>query len=151
MTTIISILSALLLTINAVSVTVDRIETGDNGNYAVIEIATQEALHYVDINTEDLNTTVESGEKLDYSSAVGTFEEGKINNCDNNTYYQFKSYDNSVWWCLMSSEIGFVPEAGKTYIIYFFDNNTKDCYTCDPKYNCECEVYDDIFLLCCEA
>ena len=68
---------------------------------------------------------------------------------DGNEYYQFKSYDDTVWWALTTEEIGFVPEANKEYTLVYYDNDTNaENYVCDIEkdHNCECFVYDDIFL-----
>lgn len=61
-----------------------------------------------------------------------------------NTYYQFKSNDNEVWWALTAEEIGFTPNKNTEYTLAY-DNNgtTKANKPCDC---CECEVYDDVFL-----
>lgn len=62
-------------------------------------------------------------------------------------YYQFKSNDDTVWWALTTDDIGFVPAADAEYTLYY-DNNgtTTENKNCDCKPECECEVYDDIFL-----
>ena len=66
-------------------------------------------------------------------------------------YYQFKSYDNEVWWCLTESEMGFVPKDGQRYILAYYQNGTtKDNHTCPEEYDCECYLYDDLFLGCYE-
>ena len=65
------------------------------------------------------------------------------------TYYQFKSNDNEVWWLLTAKEIGFIPNGNTEYTLTY-DNNgtTKEKKPCDcaPEFECECEVYDDEFV-----
>ena len=113
--------------------TVDRIE----GNYAVVEVGNK----MVDIATEDFNNPVYEGNQISVSMAIGGFEW-----LDGSNWYQFKSYDNTVWWALTTEDIGFVPEANKTYVLMYYDNGTTDCTECAEELECECEVYDDIFL-----
>lgn len=64
-------------------------------------------------------------------------------------HYQFKSNDNTVWWALTAEEIGFIPVEDTEYTLFYDDNGTtienKNC-GCKPEWECECEVYDDIFL-----
>lgn len=82
------------------------------------------------------------------SEAIGSFH-WTHNDIYGNKYYQFKSYDDTVWWALTEEEMGFIPEANKTYTLTYYDNDTtienKPC-DCPPEYYCECEVYDDIFV-----
>ena len=86
------------------------------------------------------------------TSVTGQFygcTEATDTNGNTNTYYQFKANDNSVWWQLTAEEIGFVPNANKEYTLTYDNNGTtkanKPC-DCGPEFECECEVYDDIFL-----
>lgn len=128
------LLLAALIGLNiTATATVDRIEN----DYAVVEVGTQ----MVDIPTEDFNNPIAEGNKIPVSIAVGSFEW-----FDGNDWYQFKSYDDTVWWALTTEDIGFVPEANKTYILLYNDNGTTDCTECAEEFECECEVYDDIFL-----
>lgn len=124
---------AMLMALNVTTATVDRIEN----DYAVLEVGNQ----MVDVPTEDFNHSIAEGNKVPVSKAVGKFEW-----FDGNDWYQFKSYDNTVWWALSTEDIGFTPEANKTYILSYYDNGTTDCTECPEKFDCECEVYDDIFL-----
>ena len=64
-------------------------------------------------------------------------------NGNTDTYYQFKSNDNEVWWQLTAEEIGFIPNANTEYVLTYDNNGTTDC---DCSAECECEIYDDIFL-----
>lgn len=63
--------------------------------------------------------------------------------------YQFRSDNDSVWWLLSAEEIGFVPELLETYYLTYDNSGTtsenKGC-DCPPEYDCECEVYDDVFI-----
>ena len=128
------LLLAALIGLNiTATATVDRIEN----DYAVVEVGTQ----MVDIPTEDFNNPIAEGNKIPVSIAVGSFEW-----FDGNDWYQFKSYDDTVWWALTTEDIGFVPEANKTYTLMYYDNGTTDCIECAEELDCECEVYDDIFL-----
>jgi hypothetical protein len=130
--------------------TVDRIEN----DYAVIEVGNK----MVSVPTEDFNNPIAEGAEIPVSMAVGSFEW-----YDGNDWYQFKSYtnctehpeefnhdcevcDEAVWWALTPKDIGFVPEANKTYVLVYYDNGTTDCTECAEEFDCECEVYDDIFL-----
>ena len=83
---------------------------------------------------------------------VGKFYENMEladSNGNADTYYQFKSNDNEVWWMLTEKEIGFVPNGNTEYILTYDNNGTtrenKPC-DCLPEWNCECEVYDDTFI-----
>ena len=85
-------------------------------------------------------------------SVTGTFYSGMdaINqNGIKHKYYQFESTDGQVIWALTVEEIGFIPLENREYILTYDNNGTtkanKPC-DCPPEYECECEVYDDIFL-----
>ena len=79
-----------------------------------------------------------------YDSVVATNQNGNTN-----TYYHFKSNDDKVWWLVTADELGFIPKANTEYVLVYDDNGTtkanKPC-DCAPEDECECEVYDDIFL-----
>ena len=80
-------------------------------------------------------------------STVGKFDgsyEATDNNGNTDTYYQFKANDDSVWWALTESQMGFIPDESTEYTLTY-DNNgtTKANKPCDC---CECEVYDDVFI-----
>ena len=127
-------LLALLIGLNLVPMaTVDRIE----GNKAVVEVGAQ----MVDVATEDFNKPISEGNQFPISMAIGSFE--AMHGYD---WYQFKSYDNAVWWVLTEEQMGFVPEANKSYTLLYYNNGTTDCNECPEEFDCECEVYDDIFL-----
>ena len=143
-----AILILLIVATNMVipnSVTVDRIEEGET-DYAVVEVFYEGETKMVDVPTEDFNTPVREGERIRYSVVDGTFGEGMYNPCDGKVYYQFKSEDDTVWVALTENEIGFIPDKRKIYTLIYYDNGTEDCYECDEKYHCECEVYDDVTL-----
>ena len=63
--------------------------------------------------------------------------------------YQFKSDDNSVWWMLSADEIGKIPSSTEKYALVFCDNGTTEKYIhcdCSLDMDCECYLYDDIFI-----
>lgn len=70
-------------------------------------------------------------------------------NGNTSTYYLFKANDDSVWWSLTEQQMGFVPSENEEYILTYDNSGTtkanKPC-DCAPELECECEVYDDIFL-----
>lgn len=81
-------------------------------------------------------------------SAEGRFyHELEFENAE--SWYQFRSDDDLVWWCLEASEMGFVPNFEDKYVIVYDDKGTtaenKPC-DCLAEYECECEVYDDEFI-----
>lgn len=96
------------------------------------------------------NEWKEDGADLDIDVAYGTFYGGyeAVNYKGEKVYlYQFKSYDDEVWWCLEESEIGFIPEDGRSYALVFYQNGTtKENHTCPEEYDCDCYCYDDIYL-----
>ena len=83
---------------------------------------------------------------------VGKFD-GAVNLTDANgkahQYYHFKSNDDEVWWLLSEKELGFVPSKDVEYTLIYNDRGTtkanKPC-DCAPEFECECEVYDDVFV-----
>lgn len=70
-------------------------------------------------------------------------------NGNTDTYYEFRSNDGSVWWDLTEYQMGFIPN-GNTEYVFTYDNNgtTKENKPCDcaAEFECECEVYDDMFV-----
>jgi hypothetical protein len=85
-------------------------------------------------------------------TTVGTFGkpfEATDTNGNEKTLYQFKSNDNETWWQLTAEEIGFIPNGNTEYVLTYDNNGTtkenKPC-DCDPELDCECELYDDVFL-----
>lgn len=79
-------------------------------------------------------------------TATGQFYgsyEATDQNGNSDTYYQFKSNDNEVWWALTAEEIGFIPNANEEYTLTYDNNGTTKVCDCS---DCECEVYDDIFI-----
>ena len=79
-----------------------------------------------------------------YDSIVATDQNG-----NKSTYYHFKSYDDKVWWYITEEQLGFIPKANTEYMLVYDENGTtsenKPC-DCAPESECECEVYDDIFV-----
>lgn len=74
-----------------------------------------------------------------------------INNhtLEKETWYQFQSDDNAIWWRLSREEIGHIPDNKTKYILIYNDNGTtaenKPC-NCASYIDCECELYDDKFI-----
>lgn len=146
---IIALLIALQITSGAeASAIVDRIE---DEIYAVVEVVYGREIKFIDIPMENFNREVKQSQKIDFQTVYGKFYNTieAIHNGKNETMYQFRSFDNSVWWLLSESEIGFVPNYNNTYVLMYCDNGTtaenKTC-GCPPEWECECELYDDIFL-----
>lgn len=133
---------------NGQVVVVDRIE----GDYAVVEFSKGETIKTLDILTDDINGNVSEGMKIPLCAVEGKFYGDMI--CADykgaeDTYYQFKSDDNTVWWVLTAEEIGHIPNTTDKYILYYTDNGTtKESQVCDclPEWDCECYLYDDIFF-----
>lgn len=127
---------------------VDRIES----NYAVVEFSTNDTHKMLDIPIEDINNGVAEGTEIPVFMAEGKFytdfEATDYRGIDD-TYYQFRSDDNEVWWALTAKDIGFTPDTETQYILYFTDNGTtpdKPPCDCPAEYECECYCYDDIFF-----
>lgn len=96
----------------------------------------------------DFNIPIKLSEEIPTQVVQGKFSEG-YTEPNGNTYYQFKSNDNLVWWALTEKEIGFKPSTEKEYVLLYCDNGTTaDNKPCEdsPELGCECEVYDDIFF-----
>lgn len=135
-------------TIENTQAIVDRIE----GDYAVVEFSTGEESKMLDFLVEDINGTVIEGTKLGVKSAKGKFHGSFLaSNKDGvkDRYYQFKSDDDSVWWCLSAKELGFTPDTNSKYEIYFSENSTTKFNPpcdCPEEYDCECYLYDDLFF-----
>lgn len=130
--------------------TVDRIE---EEKWAVLEIClNDEYIKMVDVLQEDFIIPKNEGDRFGLSIASGKFYTTFIANDyigREETLYQFRSNDNAVWWALTEEEIGHVPDNETEYTLIYYDNGTtaenKPC-DCIPEWECECEVYDDIFL-----
>ena len=94
----------------------------------------------------DFNIPVMLSENIPTETADGKFTSEFTDN-DGKRYYQFKSYDNTVGWVLSESEIGFEPSADKEYALLYCNNGTtKENKFCDCIQECECDVYDDVFI-----
>lgn len=100
------------------------------------------------------NTLPKEGEALNVTHAIGTLA-NEVELLNGDTAYQFKSYDNEVWWLIDSLDVkrpDVELRVGGEYILTYFDNGTtKDHYKCigkpcKEKDDCECWVYDDILL-----
>ena len=90
------------------------------------------------------------GKMLNPISTYGTFQSSwqGINYLgETETLYQFKSYDDSLWWSLTEADLGFIPEYGRSYALLYDENvDTKENHKCDPALDCDCYAYDDLFL-----
>lgn len=133
---ILSLIMAIMMGTTPIA-TVKKIEN----NSAHIIVSEYNEISTIDIPLNDFNHNLFVNSQFEVSSTIGTFEW-----YDGNDWYQFKSYDDKVWWLLSIKDIGFMPEENKTYKLIYYNNQTTDCFDCEPKYDCECEVYDDIFL-----
>ena len=131
---------------------VDRTEDGDFAVTLVyVDRGYREDYYQFDIPQEDFNERKEDGEDLDVDVAVGYFMGDTFELMDSDMkkdmYYQFKSYDDEVWWCLTEEDIGFKPEQGKSYLLAFYQNGTTvENHECPEEYECDCYCYDDIYL-----
>lgn len=129
-------------------VIVDRIE----GDYAVVEFSKDDTIKMLDILAEDINGKVSEGMEIPVVGIEGKFYGDTIctdSNGIEDTYYQFRSDDDSVWWILTAEEIGHIPNTEDKYTLYYTDNGTvKETPVCDclPEWECECYLYDDIFF-----
>lgn len=127
---------------------VDRTEDGD---FAVTLVYVNDDVYVFDIPQSDFNTRKADGEDLNIDTAVGEFSSNDFMMTSpdgvKEKFYQFKSYDNEVWWCLTEDDMGFIPETGKKYTLVFYQNETtQQTHECPPEYECDCYCYDDVFL-----
>ena len=135
-----------------VTAEVDRTEDGDFAVTLVyVDRGYREDYYQFDIPQEYFNDRKSDGEDLEVDTAVGTFSGDIFEMTDHlgnkDMYYQFKSNDDEVWWCLTEDEIGFIPEQGKSYLLAYYQNGTtKNNHECAEEYECECYCYDDIYL-----
>lgn len=100
------------------------------------------------IHGYDFNIPVKLSEEIPTQKTQGKFG-CDFEDLNGETYYQFKSNDNSEWWALTETEIGFKPSTEQEYVLLYCNNGTtKQNKACDclPEWECECEVYDDVFL-----
>ena len=106
---------------------------GEKVNLKMFDNTTDETI------TDDIIKSVEKVGCQNMATTEGGFEELHT---EDGTYYLFKSTDNKIWWVLSSEELGQIPEANETYVLYYDNNGTTDCKhnDCD---NCYRE--DDIF------
>lgn len=153
--------------IKSVQAIVDRIE--DN-NIAVVELSYNDEIKLIDVAQEDFVNPKREGEKIDISAIKGRFYT-RFNDNDGHgntqTFYEFRSNDDSVRWILSTEELAGIdndnskcsfeelerveniPDYESEYTLIYYDNGTnklnKPC-DCPDGWECECEVYDDIFL-----
>lgn len=153
--------------IKNVQAIVDRIE--DN-NIAVVELSYNDEIKLIDISQEDFVNPKREGEKINISTIKGRFytrfkDSDRYGNTQ--TFYEFRSNDDSIRWILSTEEIAGIdndnskcsfeelerveniPDYESEYTLIYYDNgtdkNNKPC-DCPKEWQCECEVYDDIFL-----
>ena len=137
----------------SITAEVDRTEDNDMAVTLVyVDRGYREDYYQFDIPQEDYNERKADGEDLKVDVAIGKFYGGfKAYDYLGNehTYYQFRSNDNEVWWALTEEDMGFNPDMNNEYILAYYDNGTtkenKPC-DCAEEEECECELYDDIFL-----
>lgn len=132
-----------------VSVVVEKIDNKVVTTEIYINNGNREDIYQFDIYESDFNFKVFEGEKLTPDISIGTFT-GKYTSWDGtkySTYYEFRSYDNTSWWDLEEKDIGFIPIEGKRYTLVSYNNGTtKENHDCPEEYDCECYLYDDVFL-----
>lgn len=96
----------------------------------------------------DFDIPVLLSENIPTETAIGKFK-NELVDAYNRKYYQFRSYDDTVWWLLTEDEIGFKPSTEKEYALLYCNNGTtkanKSC-DCLLEWECECELYDDVFI-----
>lgn len=130
--------------------TVDRIE---EENWAVLEACLDdEYCIMVDVPQEDFIIPKNEGDQFELSVIRGKFYTTFLANDyigREENYYQFRSSDDTVWWALTEEQIGGIPDNETEYTLIYYNNGTtaenKPC-DCLPEWECECEVYDDIFI-----
>lgn len=124
-------------------VTVDRLEDND---YVVTEVCYGDYHKIIDIKQDEFNIYKKESDIIDAVAIAGKFHGGE-DFSTTETYYQFKSNDNTVCWTLTREDIGFVPEENIEYTLIYFDNDTtEENKNCGCEQECECQIYDDIFL-----
>lgn len=104
-------------------------------------------------DTEDFNDVKKPGDEIGVNKVEGTLTAmyfDVLSGAPSFETYEFESYDKSVRWVLSREQFGgSVPQIGKGYTLCYYDNGTtadnKPCSDA-PELECECEVYDDIFL-----
>lgn len=115
---------------------IDRIE----GECAVIQVEHNGCIWERSVLSERINGCVQEGLQLEIEAAVGSFCHVFLDGT-----YQFESEDGETRWVLSVGELGFVPDMCRKYTVYFSQNRTKN-ELCSPECECECCLYDDIFL-----
>ena len=121
------------------------------GDSATIEFVKDGVSNKHSINASDLNTGNNVGDSVPITIVEGKFYHD-LSDCIDipYTYHHFRSDDEEDWWALTEEfEIGHKPNYTDKYRLYYSDNGTtKENPPCDcpPEYECDCYVYDDIFL-----
>lgn len=151
---LVSLLLSLGLWVSPLPTVTSEVDRTEDNNMAVtmvyVDRGYREDCYQFDIHQDDFNEWKHPGEDLEVDTAIGTFYGNmKMTNPDGKEeyYFQFKSYDNEVWWCLTEEDIGFIPDRGADYMLVFYQNGTtKDNHECPEEYECDCYCYDDIYL-----
>ena len=91
------------------------------------------------ITENEFEPTIEGayeGQEIRVCRSYGTFHgtwRGVNYKGETETLYQFKSYNDEVWWAVTEEELGFKPVDGKPYILVFSENKyTRENHKC-PK------------------
>lgn len=133
--------------------------TGFYADRAIVEVTVDKGYradsYLFDFPTEENSYEAELpgaylGKNINVTPTYGTFEgtwEGTDYNGVTKTFYQFKSYDDSIWWAITAEELGYIPEEGRAYVLLYNENvDTEENHECDPALDCDCYAYDDLFL-----
>lgn len=143
------LLSTQISTISPLPEVMAEVDRTEDGDYAVTLVYVtrqdREDVYLFDIPQADYNQRKEDGEDLDVTTIAGTFT-STFDSADGEEYFQFKSYNDEVWWCLAEEDMGFRPTQGKPYLLAYYDNGTRECPSEPHDCNGEEFVYDDIFL-----
>ena len=121
--------------------TTAMVERLEDNNIAVIEVAHNGNIYMGDVPMDLINGFASEGLQVPVTATTGEFTPA-FNEVDSTMYYHFKSYDDTQWWFLSESQLGFIPEQGKPYTLFVSNNWTVEC----PHADCECAVYDDFFI-----
>jgi len=118
---------------------------------ATIEFVKGDVVNKHGISVSEINTGSNVGDKVPITIVEGKFYH-ELSDCLDSPYihHQFRSDDGEVWWLLTEEfEIGHKPNTTDKYRLYYSNNGTtKENSPCDcsPEWDCECYLYDDIFL-----
>lgn len=119
---------------------VDRIEDG----IVTVEVSAGDAIQMFNIDRADFNSEVAECDSIDVLTVKGSFIR-TFTDVYGQVYFLFRSYDKEVQWALKPEQIGFTPTKGKSYYLTYCNNGTTDCAERETL-DCECYLYDDLFL-----